>query len=145
MFPTTIHKQSLVFSRFLIGAVLLVNLQCALAFLIWPGRYTSAFELAGAPGEAMLRGVGVLFVMWNVPYAVAFWNPGRHRLALYEALAMQAIGLLGETAIYAGLPAVHVVARASIARFIAFDTFGLLALVAATWLNRNSFDKSPIF
>jgi len=125
-------------ARLLIGVVFLVNLQCALAFLIWPGRYTSAFELTGALGEAMLRGVGVLFVMWNVPYAVGLWNPTRHRLSLYEALAMQAIGLLGEMAIYASLHAVHIVARASIARFIAFDALGLLALVAAAWLSRKT-------
>jgi hypothetical protein len=32
--------------------------------------------------------------MWNVPYAVAFWDPVSHRLSLLEAIAMQAIGLL---------------------------------------------------
>ncbi len=48
-------------------------------------------------------GMGVLFLMWNVPYAVALWHPLRHRISLYEALAMQAIGLLGESLIYLSL------------------------------------------
>jgi hypothetical protein len=132
-------------AQFMLGAVILVNLQCALVFLIWPGSYVGAFELTRPVGEAMLRGMGVWFLMWNVPYIVALWNPIRHRLALYESLAMQAIGLLGETAIYASLPAVHAVAQASIARFITFDTLGLLALITAAWVSRDSFDKIHIF
>jgi hypothetical protein len=125
-------------SRLLIGLVLISNLSCALAFLLWPGRYAPGFELQGALGEAMVRALGVLFVMWNVPYAVALWHPARHRLSLYEAIAMQAIGLLGESWIWFSLPAIHAVARASITRFIVFDALGLLALAAAAWTTRQS-------
>jgi hypothetical protein len=67
-------------TRGLIGVVILFNLQAALVFLLWPGNYTSAFELEGVIGEAMLSGLGVLFLMWNVPYAVAMWNPIRYRI-----------------------------------------------------------------
>jgi len=67
---------------------------------------------------------------------VALWNPARHRTVLYIAIAMQTIGLVGETWIYLSLPPVHAAARASIMRFIIFDGLGLLALLAAVWISR---------
>ena len=121
-------------ARGLIGVVFLVNVQCALAFLLWPERYASSFEMGGVAGMAMVRGLGVLFLMWNVPYAVALWHPVRHRDFLFAALVMQAIGLVGETLIYATLPGTSAVLRASILRFIVFDGLGLLALAVAAWL-----------
>jgi len=124
----------LTLARVLIAAVFLMNLQAAAFFLLWPARYTPSFELSGAVGEAMLRGMGVLFLMWNVPYAVALWHPARHYIALVMALAMQAIGLVGETFIYISLPHAHGIARAAIARFILFDGLGLLALLMAAGL-----------
>ncbi len=124
-------------SRLLIAAVFIWNVQCALAFLISPAPYAAGFELVGAPGEAMVRGLGVLFLMWNVPYAVALWHPVRFRIALVEALAMQSIGLLGESLILSSLPPAHVLARASVVRFILFDTAGLLLLLAAAWLTQT--------
>lgn len=114
------------------------NLQAALVFLLWPQNYISAFELEGVIGEAMLRGLGVLFLMWNVPYAVALWNPIRYRISLYEALLMQTIGLVGESIIYATLPEIHNLMRASILRYFAFDALGLLLLIAAAVLIRKS-------
>jgi hypothetical protein len=133
-------------ARVLIGVVILFNLQAALVFLLWPERYTSGFELQGAVGGAMLRGLGVLFMMWNVPYAVALWHPIRQRISLYEALAMQTIGLAGETAIYLSLPAVHDLLRSSIMRFITFDALGLGLLAVAAWITRRvineDFDSS---
>lgn len=122
------------FARILIGIVFLVNVQCALVFLIWPEKYTGSFELSGAPGEAMLRGLGVLFLMWNVPYAVALWSPVRYRLALWIAIAMQAIGLVGEILIAISLPVEHIVIRSAISRFVVFDAFGLLLLIISAWL-----------
>ena len=125
-------------ARGLIGVVILFNFQAALVFLLWPDSYISAFEQEGVIGEAMLRGLGVLFLMWNVPYAVALWNPIRYRISLYEALAMQTIGLVGESIIYATLPEIHNLMRASILRFIAFDALGLLLLISAAILIRKS-------
>jgi hypothetical protein len=121
------------FSRLLIGLVLFWNIQCALFFLLWPGRYAPSFELAGLPGEAAVRGVGVLFLMWNVPYAVALWHPLRHRLSLFEATAMQAIGVIGESIILLSLPPTYAILRSSLSRFILFDALGLLALLLAVW------------
>jgi hypothetical protein len=125
------------FSRLLIGLVLFWNIQCAIVFLLWPGRYAPAFALDGLPGEAAVRGIGVLFLMWNVPYAVALWHPLRHRLSLFEATAMQAIGVVGESLIYRSLPLGYAVLRSSLSRFILFDALGLLALMLAVWLTSS--------
>ena len=124
-------------SRILIGLVLFFNVQCVLAFLIAPGLYAPGFELSGAVGEGMVRGMGILFVMWNVPYAVAVSNPVRRRISLYEAAAMQGIGLVGETLLLATFPPGHPVVTASIERFILFDGLGLLALLAAVRIVRS--------
>ena len=125
-------------ARLCIGLVVLWNLQCALVFLLWPERFTAGFELVGVPGEAAMRGVGLLFVMWNIPYAVALWHPVRFRVSLYEASAMQAIGLLGETLIYFSLPSAHNLLQASLLRFILFDGVGLILLLLAVWLVRHA-------
>jgi hypothetical protein len=125
---------NLLLARLAILLVFLWNVQCALAFLFWPGRFAASFELSGTPGEAALRGLGVLFLMWNVPYAVALWHPLRYRISLYEATAMQAIGLLGESLIWLSLPPAHEALQASLLRFIAFDGAGLVLLLLAVWL-----------
>jgi hypothetical protein len=111
--------------------VLAWNVQCAVAFLLAPATYAAGFELTGAAGEAAVRGIGVLFLMWNVPYGVALWHPVRHRVSLYEAVAMQGIGLVGETLILHSLPAALVTARTSLGRFILFDGVGLVLLLTA--------------
>lgn len=85
-----------------------------------------------------MRGVGLLFLMWNVPYALALWRPARHRLSLYEATAMQAIGLVGETYIRSGIPIEYVALRGGLARFIAFDGAGLILLLLAIWLIKQT-------
>lgn len=123
-------------ARALIGLVILWNLQAAFTFLLWPESYLAAYELQGVAGAAALRGIGVLFLMWNIPYLVALWHPVRFRVSLYEALAMQTIGLLGEGIIYLSLPASYMVLQSSIFRFILFDGLGLLLLVTAAWITR---------
>jgi hypothetical protein len=124
-------------ARLLIGIVLLWNVQCALAFLLMPATFAPGFELSGAAGAAAVRGMGVLFLMWNVPYAVALWHPVRRRVSLYEAVAMQAIGLVGESLILWSLGGAHPVAAGSVTRFIAFDGAGLVLLVLAAWITRR--------
>ncbi|HNT55261.1 MAG TPA: hypothetical protein PKG95_11150, partial [Anaerolineaceae bacterium] len=78
--------------------------------------------------------VASLFLMWNVPYGVALAHPVRWRVSLYEALAMQAIGLIGESLLLASFPAGHPVIAASVSRFILFDGIGLAALLGALLL-----------
>jgi hypothetical protein len=131
---------SLLLARLVIGLVFLWNIQCALAFLFWPERFSAGFELAGMPGEAAVRGVGLLFLMWNIPYGVALWHPVRYRVSLYEATAMQTVGLLGETMIWLSLPPTHSLLQASLQRFIFFDGAGLLLLLLAIWLTRRRMD-----
>jgi hypothetical protein len=120
-------------ARFCIGLVFFFNVQCAILFLWSPQLYAPSFELAGAAGEGMLRGIGILFLMWNVPYAAALWNPIRFKVSLIEALVMQAIGAAGETILLVSLPGFHPVLRASVTRFIVFDAVGVL-LLAAAWM-----------
>ena len=124
-------------ARLLIAAVIAWNLQAAFSFLMDPDAYAPAFELGGVAGAAALRGMAVLFVMWNVPYLVACFQPRRHRLSLWEALVMQIVGVLGETFILFGLPAGHILLAGSLIRFIAFDAAGLPALGAALFLTRT--------
>jgi hypothetical protein len=123
--------------RALIGVVFVWNVQCAIAFLLAPGMYAPGFEVTGPSGEALVRGLGVLFLMWNVPYFVALLHPRSHRTSLYEAIAMQAIGLAGESLILLALPLELPFARATVARFIALDGTGLALLLLAAWVTRD--------
>ena len=133
------EKSHLWLARGLIALVTAWNLQAALVFILWPERFAPGFELTGVSGAAAVRGTGILFVMWNVPYLVALWHPRKYRLALGMALAMQFIGLLGESLILFALPDGHVRLNQSITRFIVFDGSGLILLIGAFWiLNRNS-------
>ena len=118
-------------ARILIGTVLFFKVQCALQFIFWPGAFVSGFELSGVAGLAALQGMGILFLMWNVPYLTALMNPLRQRTSLVEAVCMQALGAGGETLLGLALPVGHAVLAASIQRFIVFDTGGLLCLLAA--------------
>ncbi len=121
-------------SRILIFIVFFFNVQCAVVFLLDAAAYAPSFELSGAAGEGMVRGLGLLFLMWNVPYAVALWHPLRHKLSLLEAVVMQAIGFFGETTLQLTYSAGHPVLSASIERFMIFDGLGLVCLLLAAWL-----------
>jgi hypothetical protein len=123
--------------RLLIGTVLVINVQCAALFLWTPEAYAPSFELSGTSGEAMMRALGLLFLMWNVPYAFAAINPQKYRISLFEAILMQAIGLSGETLLLLGLPPGHQALRAATLRFIFFDGGGLLALILAALVTRR--------
>jgi hypothetical protein len=121
-------------ARLLIAVVVAWNLECALVFWFNPGIFAPGFELAGIPGAAAVRGFAVLFVMWNIPYLVALWHPQRHRLSLWEALAMQTVGVVGESFILFSLPAGHAILHASLLRFITFDASGVVVLLGAVLL-----------
>ena len=130
-------------ARTLIAIVTGWNLQAALVFILWPERFMHNFELTGVPGAAAVRGTGILFVMWNVPYLVALWNPRVYRLVLGIAIVMQLVGLVGESLILFTLPEGYALLSTSIARFVIFDGSGLVLLIAAFWiLNRKAESKS---
>ena len=124
------QQRSLV-ARILVGTVLLINLQCAFVFIINPEGFAPLYELIGIPGKAAIQGFGVLFIMWNVPYAVTLVNPIKFFISHYEAIIMQTIGLIGEFLIYFNLPTNFILLRTSIMRFIIFDGAGLVVLVIA--------------
>jgi hypothetical protein len=123
--------------RLLIGIVTAWNLQAAMVFIASPESFLHAYELSGVAGEAAIRGVGVLFLMWNVPYLFAVADPIRFRLAVLFALLMQLTGLIGESYIFSTLPAGHEILRSSVLRFIEFDGVGLVLLFMAGWLTEN--------
>jgi hypothetical protein len=58
-----------------------------------------------AERTAKYKGIGLLFLMWNVPDLIALWNPKKYFLALKLAVTMQFIGLLGESYILSTLTA----------------------------------------
>jgi len=121
-------------ARLLIAIVIAWNLQAALVFFLNPQALSPGFELGGVAGSAAMRGFAVLFVMWNIPYLVALWEPHRNRVSLWEALVMQAVGVIGESIIFITLPGGHAVLHSSLLRFITFDSAGLVALGFAVFL-----------
>jgi hypothetical protein len=124
-------------ARFLIGMVLVFNVQCAVMFFVAPQQYAPAYELFGIAGVAAIEGIGVLFLMWNVPYAFALWHPTIRWVSLLEAVIMQAIGVVGEVWILSALPSGHETLSLSIRRFIGFDSVGLLFLILAACVIRR--------
>jgi hypothetical protein len=124
-------RRRLWLARLLIAIVFFINVEVGLEFVIRPQVFAPGFEVSGVVGATIVRAIGVLFLMWNVPYAFAAYHPVNHHTSLYEALIMQTIGLVGESYILWSLPAGHPAAAATITRFIAFDGSGLVALLIA--------------
>jgi hypothetical protein len=118
--------------------VLASNLSAAVPMVLWPDRYTGGFEVAGTPGLVLVRSIGLLFLMWVVPYVPAILHPQRYRICLMVILAQQCIGLLGESLMAVVLPAGHPALWATGTRYIIFDTAGLFLLGAAWYLSRPS-------
>jgi len=120
-------------SRLLIAIVTAWNVQAAIVFIVSPRSFVHAYELSGVAGEAAVRGIGILFLMWNVPYVFAAINPIRYRLGLVFALLMQWTGLIGESYILSTLPMGYETLKSSVLRFVIFDGTGLVLLLLA-WL-----------
>jgi len=112
-------------SRVLIGSVVFINIQAAISFFINPAIYAPRYELEGLVGQSVIKGYGVLFLMWNIPYIIALYNPIKYKVSLYESVAMQFIGLIGESVIFWQLSPVFQTLHSSILRFIIFDGFGV--------------------
>lgn len=124
-------------ARVAVAAVCAWNLSAAVPFVLAPARYAPAFEVGGVGGEALVRGMGILFLMWQVPFLPVIWDPGGHRACFLVILAMQTMGLAGELGMLATLPGGHEALRATAARFIAFDAAGLALLAVAYALTRK--------
>ena len=123
-------------ARALIALVFAINVQCALQFILWPGAYRSAYQVEGASAEAMVRTVGICFLMWNATYPPVIARPDRYRVLFGVVIAQQTIGLVGESLLLASLqPGLEVLAS-SIMRFVIFDAAGLVLLAIAFALSK---------
>lgn len=119
----------------LIGIVFIINIQAGLDFYFNPQKFTAAYELSDIPGEISVAGVGLLFIMWNIPYLFALYNPIQFKISLIQANLMQLMGVLGETALLFRFSHIeHPNLANSIKRFIIFDSVGLLFLIVALLL-----------
>ncbi|MHC1785153.1 MAG: hypothetical protein AB9891_20795 [Anaerolineaceae bacterium] len=99
--------------------------------MVAPASYAPAFELSGFTGEIVISSLGILFIMWNIPYLFALYHPVRFHVSLIQAVFMQAVGFIGESILWLNTPSFHESVRASILRFMFFDGAGLLLLLAA--------------
>ncbi len=125
-------------ARIAVGAVFVMNVWCALDFVIDPGAYAPAYELSGVAGQAAVQGLGVAFLMWNVTYPLVIARPSTHLTLYAVVLAQQVVGLVGETIISLSLPAGHATLAAALERFIVCDGIGLLAMAVAFALVRHA-------
>jgi hypothetical protein len=114
--------------RFVVGIVFIINVSCALAFILQPDSYVAGFELTGLAGQTLVRALGILFLMWNATYPPLLIHPRAHTTLFGIVLAQQLIGLAGETWLWAQLPAGHANLSATGLRFILFDGLGFLAM-----------------
>ena len=121
------------FVRLAYLAVFVTNVMCALQFILTPEAYVGAYELSASAkaGAVAIQGIGVAFLMWNCTYPAVVASPRRFRALAVVVLVQQAVGLVGESFILAGLGAGHEILARSISRFIAFDAGGLVLMLAA--------------
>ena len=121
-------------ARFIVGAVFVLNVSCALAFLLRPDRYAPGFELTGVQGRIMVQAIGILFLMWNATYPLVVIHPHRYRTLFAVVLAQQVIGVVGETWLLTTLPVGHPALWTTGVRFIIFDGLGLIGMGILFWL-----------
>jgi hypothetical protein len=121
-------------ARIIVGAVFLMNVSCALAFILQPNTYSAGFEVAGVPGRIYVQGLGILFLMWNATYPLVIFHPIRYRSMFVVVLIQQAIGFIGETWLWLMLPSGHSPLRATGLRFMLFDGIGLITMAGAYWV-----------
>lgn len=122
---------SLWFARLAVTTVFALNLSCALYFILRPQDYAGGFEVSGVAGEAIVRGYGILFLMWNATYPLVILQPQHQRALFAVVLVQQAIGVLGESWMWLALPPGHAALSATGLRFILFDGGGLILMGAA--------------
>ena len=117
--------------RICVTIVFIVNIHCAISFIVDPGPYAWNFGLRGDSGHFAVRGLGIAFLMWNATYPVFIALPNLFKVVGGIVLAQQLIGLIGESLLLPYLPHASFLFAASIMRFIEFDAFGLLIMTIA--------------
>lgn len=120
--------------RLVFAAVFVLNISCALSFIIWPGDFMGAYELSGTSGIAAVQGIGVAFLMWNVTYPLFILKPRKHVSLGWIIVAQQLVGCLGEVYVFACIGAEHEMLKSSIIRFLEFDVAGLVLMLASLLL-----------
>ena len=88
-----------------------------------------SYELYGEVGRATLRGIAVLFLMWNVTYPFVILHPVKNIIVYRIVLIQSLIGVLGESWILNTIREVAPVLAESIFRFVLFDGMGLLIML----------------
>ena len=122
-------------ARIAVLIVFILNVMCAIQFIAEPMRYAAAYGLpATQDSAAMVAGLGVAFLMWNVTYPAVIFSPRRFRALYVVVLIQQLVGLIGESFIWwrlinAGLGSGLM--AAGIMRFVIFDAGGLVIMLAA--------------
>jgi hypothetical protein len=116
-------------TRIVLSLVFALNISCALAFIARPQTYAPSFEVSGVAGEVLVRGIGILFLMWNATYPLAIWHPERYRWLFLIIIVQQAIGVIGEGGMLLALAPGHAALAATGRRFVAFDGGGLVAMM----------------
>lgn len=118
-------------SRAAVCLVFLINIGCALGFILFPENYLGSYELSGVAGTAALQGLGIAFIMWNATYPVVIYNPVRFNAVFIIILVQQTLGLVGESWLLTTIEAGHEVLTSGIVRFIVFDAAGLVLMLGA--------------
>ncbi|OGO70514.1 MAG: hypothetical protein A2Z37_05480 [Chloroflexi bacterium RBG_19FT_COMBO_62_14] len=124
-------------ARILVTTVFIMNVQSSLAFIVRPGAHTSGFELSGTVGLYLVQAIGILFLIWNATYPPVIFKPAKYRVLFGVVVVQQVIGLAGESWLLSNLDPGHETLAATAARFVFFDTLGLIALAAAFLLTRE--------
>ena len=113
------------------AAVFVMNVACALEFILRPGLYVGGFELSGEVGRVIVQSFGILFLMWNAAYPPVIWRPEKQRTLFAIILIQQWIGVVGESWLYFSMDASHAALRTTGLRFMIFDGIGLILMGVA--------------
>lgn len=119
------------FARIAVAAVFVMNVACALEFILRPELYVGGFELSGEVGRVIVQSLGILFLMWNAAYPPVICCPEKQRTLFAVILIQQSIGVIGETWLYFSLDASHTALRTTGLRFMICDGGGLLLMGVA--------------
>lgn len=118
------------------------NIQAGIQFLVNPEKYSWGFYLTGYAAEKAVQGVGLLFIMWTVPYLFAAIRPDMERLLLFACITAQTVGVIGEALILSSIPTDFPAMQFTISRFLIFDAAGILFLLSAYLLTRPLKDRA---
>lgn len=143
--PTPQHRVRTWIARALVAIVFAWNMQCALTFVFQPTSVMSAYQLYGTIGTAIIQGMGIAFLMWNVTYPAVIVAPGKFRSLFIVMIIQQTIGLIGETWILLNIGSGTADLGTSITRFVVFDAAGLVLLsLAFRPIGRKDYHKARL-